>query len=382
MVQVEFNASERASLGIEVETAIVNVANGALACAAPEVLAILGQGHPGGEHPKVKPELYQCTLEIITGICQTVAEARADLQASMDEVRTVLEPLGLDIISAGVHPFTPWEELERSAGERYAGIIDRLQWTGRRLTTHGIHYHVGIRSAEKAIAITNAMATYLPMLLALSVSSPFHNGNDTGLASVRTKIFESLPTTGLPPRLEDWNEFERFMEAMISAGTISTIREVWWDIRPHPNFGTIELRMCDAMPTLTEICALAALSQCLVQYLDDLIDSGQQLPRNQVWMLRDNKWRAARFGLNADLVVNSAGTVRPVVEIIEDTLEQLQPTARALQCESELADVHRILAGRPSADRQRSVFEETGDLADVVAALRAEFRTDTIGVTS
>jgi carboxylate-amine ligase len=381
-VQVEFNASERASLGIEVETAIVNVSDGALACAAPEVLAILGRGHPGGEHPKVKPELYQCTLEIITGICQTVAEARADLQGSMDEVRTVLEPLGLDIISAGVHPFTPWEELERSAGERYAGIIDRLQWTGRRLTTHGIHYHVGIRSAEKAIAITNAMATYLPMLLALSVSSPFHNGNDTGLASVRTKIFESLPTTGLPPRLEDWNEFERFMEAMISAGTISTIREVWWDIRPHPNFGTIELRMCDAMPTLTEICALAALSQCLVQYLDDLIDSGQQLPRNQVWMLRDNKWRAARFGLNADLVVNSAGTVRPVVEIIEDTLEQLQPTARALQCESELADVHRILAGRPSADRQRSVFEETGDLADVVAALRAEFRTDTIGVTS
>ncbi len=381
-MQVEFNASERASLGIEVETAIVNVSDGALACAAPEVLAILGQGHPGGEHPKVKPELYQCTLEIITGICQTVAEARADLQASMDEVRTVLEPLGLDIISAGVHPFTPWEELERSAGERYAGIIDRLQWTGRRLTTHGIHYHVGIRSAEKAIAITNAMATYLPMLLALSVSSPFHNGNDTGLASVRTKIFESLPTTGLPPRLEDWNEFERFMEAMISAGTISTIREVWWDIRPHPNFGTIELRMCDAMPTLTEICALAALSQCLVQYLDDLIDSGQQLPRNQVWMLRDNKWRAARFGLNADLVVNSAGTVRPVVEIIEDTLEQLQPTARALQCEAELADVHRILAGRPSADRQRSVFEETGDLTDVVAALRAEFRTDTIGVTS
>jgi carboxylate-amine ligase len=380
-VQVEFNASPRASLGIEVETAIVNVSDGALACAAPEVLAVLGQGHPNGEHPKVKPELYQCTLEVITGVCQTVSEARADLQASIDEVRAVLEPMGLDIISAGVHPFTPWEELERSAGERYAGIIDRLQWTGRRLTTHGIHYHVGIRSAEKAIAITNAMATYLPMLLALSVSSPFHNGNDTGLASVRTKIFESLPTTGLPPRLEDWTEFEHFMEAMISAGTISTIREVWWDIRPHPNFGTIELRMCDAMPTLTEICALAALSQCLVQYLDDLIDAGQQLPRNQIWMLRDNKWRAARFGLNADLVVNSAGTIRPIVEIIEDTLEQLQPTARALRCESELADVHRILAARPSADRQRSIFQETGDLTDVVAALRAEFRTDTIGAT-
>jgi carboxylate-amine ligase len=133
------------------------------------------------------------------------------------------------------------------------------------------------------------------------------------------------------------------------------------------------------MPTLTEICSLAALSQCLVQYLDDMIDAGQQLPRNQVWMLRDNKWRAARFGLDADLVVNSTGQVRPVVEIIQDTLEQLQPTARALGCETELTDVHRILAARPSADRQRGVFQKTGNLSDVVASLRAEFRTDTIG---
>jgi glutamate---cysteine ligase / carboxylate-amine ligase len=378
-VRVEFNASPGASLGIEVETAIVNTRDGALACAAPEVLEVLGRAHPDGEHPKIKPELYQCTLEVITGVCQTVAEARADLQASLDDVRAVLDPMDLDIVSAGVHPFTPWEELERSAGDRYAEIIDRLQWTGRRLTTHGIHYHVGIRSAEKAIAITNAMATYLPILLVLSGSSPFHNGNDTGLSSVRTKIFESLPTTGLPPHLANWAEFERFMEAMINAGTISTIREVWWDIRPHPNFGTIELRMCDAMPTLTEICALAAFSQCLVQYLDEEIDAGQQLPRNQVWMLRDNKWRAARFGLDAELVVNSTGQVRPVVEIIEDTLEQLQPTARALGCETELADVHRILAARPSADRQRSVFQKTGSLSDVVASLRAELRTDTIG---
>ena len=379
-MRVDFHSSPRASLGIEVETAIVSRSDGALVCAAPEVLAVLGAGHPGGEHPRVKAELYQCTLELITGVCQTVHEARLDLQASIDEVRSILEPMDLDLISAGVHPFTPWEELQRSEGERYEGIIDRLQWTGKRLTTHGIHYHVGIRSAEKAIAITNAMATYLPMLLALSVSSPFHNGNDTGLASVRTKIFESLPTTGLPPHLHDWAEFERFMEAMISAGSIATIREVWWDIRPHPNFGTIELRMCDAMPTLTEICALAAFSQSLVQYLDDLIDAGLQMPTSQEWMLRDNKWRAARFGLDADVVVNSAGQTRPIVELIADTLEQLEPTARALRCLGELQDVRAIMSARPSADRQRAVYRETGDLADVVALLRNEFRTDQMGV--
>lgn len=378
-MRVEFNASPRASLGIEVETAIVDVRTGALACAAPEILAQLAAAHGESEHPRVKPELYQCTLEVITGVCQTVAEAKADLAGSLDEIRAVLDPMGLDVISTGVHPFTPWESLDRSEGERYAGIIDRLQWTGRRLTTHGVHYHVGIRSAQKAVQITNAMATYLPMLLALSVSSPFHNGNDTGLASVRTKIFESLPTTGLPPRLADWTEFEHFMDAMISAGAITTIREVWWDIRPHPSFGTIELRMCDAMPTLTEIGALAALSQSLVHHFDTLIDEGGQLPQSRDWILRENKWRAARFGLDADVVVNSAGQVRPMIDLIEYTLEQLQPTAQELGCSQELADVHTIVERRPSADRQRLVFQERGSLEDVVHSLRAEIRSDTMG---
>lgn len=379
-MRVEFNASPRASLGIEVETAIVDISSGALACVAPQVLAQLAALHGVAEHPKVKAELYQCTLELITGVCQTVSEAKRDLAGSLAEVRAVLDPMGLDLISVGVHPFTPWEALERSEGDRYAGIINRLQWTGRRLTTHGVHYHVGVRSGEKAIHITNAMATYLPMLLALSASSPFHNGNDTGLASVRTKIFESLPTTGLPPRLQDWAEFERFMAAMINADAITTIREVWWDIRPHPSFGTIELRMCDAMPTLTEIAALAALSQSLVQHFDTMLDAGQELPSSREWMLRENKWRAARFGLDADVVVNSAGQTRPMVDAITDIVEQLQPTAEALGCATELNDVYAIIERRPSSDRQRVVFEQTGTMEDVVRSLRAELRADQIGV--
>jgi carboxylate-amine ligase len=169
------------------------------------------------------------------------------------------------------------------------------------------------------------------------------------------------------------------MDAMMSAGSISTIREVWWDIRPHPSFGTIELRMCDAMPTMTEISALAAMSQSLVQHFDHMIDAGEQLPSSREWMLRDNKWRAARFGLDAELVVNSTGQVRPIVDVIADTIEQLQPTAAALGCESELLDVLRIMEIRPSTDRQREVFERTHSFSAVVESLRHEFRTDTMG---
>jgi glutamate---cysteine ligase / carboxylate-amine ligase len=192
-----------------------------------------------------------------------------------------------------------------------------------------VHYHVGVRSAEKSIQITNALATMLPVFLALSTSSPFWHGDDTGLESARTKVFESLPSTGLPPNLADWAEFERFMTSLINAGAMTTIREVWWDIRPHPNFGTVELRMCDAMPTMTETCALAALAQCAVARYDELLDRGYRLPSERDWVLRENKWRAARHGLDASMVVDAAGRTRPITNLIEEAVEELMPFARA-----------------------------------------------------
>jgi glutamate---cysteine ligase / carboxylate-amine ligase len=376
-VEVEFRASERSSLGVEIELQLVDVETGELTGAAPEVLAILSAMNGGEEHPRIKAELYQCTLEVITGICDTVADARADLEQGVAEIRAIAEPRGVDLISAGLHPFTPWQSQERSVGERYDAIVERIQWPAKRLITHGVHYHVGVRSAEKSIQITNALATMLPVFLALSTSSPFWHGDDTGLESARTKVFESLPSTGLPPNLADWAEFERFMTSLINAGAMTTIREVWWDIRPHPNFGTVELRMCDAMPTMTETCALAALAQCAVARYDELLDRGYRLPSERDWVLRENKWRAARHGLDASMVVDSAGRTRPITNLIEEAVEELMPFARRLDCADELAGIHDILSTGTSARRQRQVLDRHGDLRDVVRALRAEFATDT-----
>jgi carboxylate-amine ligase len=376
-VEVEFRASERSSLGVEIELQLVDAETGELVSAAPRILAELTARNGGEEHPRIKAELYQCTLEVITGICDTVADAKADLEEGVAEIRAIAEPLGVDLVSAGLHPFTSWQSQERSVGERYDAIVDRIQWPARRLITHGVHYHVGVRSAEKSIQITNALSTMLPVFLALSTSSPFWHGDDTGLESARTKVFESLPSTGLPPNLADWAEFERFMTSLINAGAMTTIREVWWDIRPHPNFGTVELRMCDAMPTMTETCALAALAQCAVARYDELLDRGYRLPSERDWVLRENKWRAARYGIDASMVVDASGRTRPMTNLIEEAVEELMPFARRLDCDDELAGVLDILATGPSSRRQRQVLDQHGDLRDVVRALRAEFSTDT-----
>lgn len=378
-MEVPFNASERASLGVEVELQLVDVESGALVGAAPAILDELRAGNGGVEHPRIKAELYQCTLEVITGVCDTVADARQDLEAGIAEIRALAQPRGVDLVSAGLHPFTAWQSQQRSVGERYDAIVDRIQWPARRLITHGVHYHVGIRSAEKSIAITNALATALPIFLALSTSSPFWHGEDTGLESTRTKVFEALPSTGLPPTLSGWTEFESFMSSLIRAGAMATIREVWWDIRPHPNFGTVELRMCDAMPTMTETCALAALAQCTVARYDELLDRGYTLPTEREWVLRENKWRAARHGLDASIVVDATGRTRPITNLIEEAVEELMPFARRLDCAAELESIHGILAAGTSATRQRRVLADTGSLEDVVRALRAEFATDVAG---
>lgn len=382
-MKVQFRGSERCSLGVEVELALVDATSGELVSMGPTVLAALADRRDdavdGVAHRGVKAELYQCTLEIVTGICGTVAEARADLESSIAEVRSVIEPLGVDLICAGLHPFADWRVQDRTVDERYDAIVDRLQWPARRLITHGVHFHVGVRSAEKAIQITNSLASLIPIFLALSSSSPYWQGFDTGLASARAKIFEALPRTGIPPALRDWAEFEEFMASLIRADAITTIREVWWDIRPHPDFGTVELRMCDAISTMTEVAALAALAQSCVARYDELIDRGYRLPVDRDWMHRENKWRATRYGLDAELVVDSTGTTRPISHMIEEAVDELMPFARRLGCADELASVRTILETGTSAMRQRRVFEQTSSLPDVVHSLRAELATDSLG---
>jgi carboxylate-amine ligase len=373
-VQIPFESSERASLGVEWELQLVDRQTRELTAGAVEILREI---RPEGaeEHPKAKHELLQSTIEIITGICGTVAEAKADLAGTLAEVGAAAERRGLGLMCAGTHPFTDWQTQQISPKERYLQLVERMQWLARRLQIFGVHVHVGVRAPEKAIPIVNALTQYVPHFLALSASSPFWKGADTGLASARSKVFESMPTAGLPYQLSGWDEFEAYMETLISTHAIESVREVWWDIRPHPNFGTVELRICDGLPTLDEIGAVTALSQCLVEQFDSQLDRGYTLPTPAGWVLRENKWRAARYGLDADIVVDEKGTVRPVRQAVLDLVEDLEPTARRLGCAAELADVERILAVGASYQRQRAVAAaHDGDLRAVVDNLLAELR--------
>jgi carboxylate-amine ligase len=379
-VQIPFNASPRTSLGVEWELQLVDPATRELASAASDVLHDLAGD---GEHPKAKHELFESTIEIITGVCMTVADAKADLAATLSEVTAAADRRGLGVMCSGTHPTTEWPEQRISPDPRYEKLIERMQWMAQRLQIFGVHVHVGIRSPDKAIPIVNALTSYVPHLLALSASSPYWRGRDTGLASSRSKIFEGLPTAGLPVQLADWTEFEQLMGTLVASGTIETIREIWWDIRPHPGFGTVELRICDGLPTLHEIGAIAALSQCLVDQLNTQLDRGYQLPRPNTWVQRENKWRAARHGLDAELILDEHGTTRPLREAIAELVHDLGPLAERLGCAAELDDVTSILEVGASYERQRKVAADNGgDVRAVVDSLLAEMKAGHPGVRS
>jgi YbdK family carboxylate-amine ligase len=373
-VHIPFTPSTRSSLGVEWELELVDTDTRQLRSGASDILAAI---RPDGaeEHPKAKHELLESTVEVITGVCTTVAEACADLAGTVAEVEVEAAKRNLGLMCSGTHPMTDWSTQEISPDPRYHRLVEQMQWTARRLSIFGVHVHVGVRDRDKAIPIVNALTQYIPHFLALSASSPYWIGTDTGLASARSKVFEALPTAGLPYQLEGWEQFEQYMETLIATRTIQSIREVWWDIRPHPDYGTVELRICDGLPTLDEIGTVAALSQCLVERFDRELDRGYTLPVPKGWVVKENKWRAARYGLDAEIIVDGRGTVVPVRRALTDLVEDLMPTARRLDCERELAGVERILAAGASYQRQREVAaRHDGDLTAVVDSLLAEMR--------
>lgn len=370
-MEIPFQSSERSSLGVEWELQLVSPTTRQLTSGASEVLADLCPD--GSEHPKAKHELLESTVEVITGICTTVGEATADLAGTVAELVPLLQRRGLAMMCAGTHPETDWTSQTISPSPRYAKLVEDMQWLARRLQVFGVHVHVGVRSADKAIPIVNALSAYIPHFLALSASSPYWKGRDTGLASARSKVFENLPTAGLPYQLADWGQFEAYMETLITTGTIGSIKEVWWDVRPHPDFGTVELRICDGLPTLYEVGMVAALGQCLVDSLDREIDRGYTLPTPKGWVVRENKWRAARYGLDAVIIREDETTV-PVREALLEVAHDLRPAADRLGCAEELARVEQVVAGGASYQRQRAVAAaHGGDLDPVVDSLLAEF---------
>ncbi len=375
MLSLEFNSSPESTLGVEVELGIVDKQTLELVPASSEILDEISARF-GGEHPKAKHEFYQSSIEIITGICDTVADAQADLNETIAEVTVALDKRGLALQGGGLHPSTSWRDLTVTDLPRYQNFASEIGWPAQRSMCHGIHYHVGVRSGDAAVAIANSAAIQMPLFIALSGSSPFWHSYDTGLVSTRTKVFEQMPTEDLPPHLSGWDEFVDLLDVLIEGGALKSVRELWWDIRPHPGFGTVEMRMTDAMGTMREIISLAAVAQSLIHDLGQRFAEGQALPTLPPWVLKENKWRAARHGLAAELIVNSAGDTLPIVELVEEQLESLAPAAAELGCKTELESVSDIVAGGPGYLRQRAAYATNEDFRDVVQLLLDEWRTN------
>ena len=375
-MQIPFTSNDYPTVGVELELHVIDPATGDLVNAAVEILGDLGQGFPGDEHPKAKHELFQSTIEIITGVCRSPKEAREDLEATLAEVRHAAERRGLSLISSGTHPYGLASDQLVTPSERYQALVDEMQWTARRLLICGTHIHVGVSSGEHAIAIVNELQRHLPLFLILSSSSPYLEREDTGLASSRSKVFEALPTAGLPPQLRDYGDFETFMETLLESGCISSIREVWWDLRPHPDFGTVELRMCDATHTLREVTALTGLAQTLVAHISEQIDQGTLGPPPREWSVRENRWLAARHGIDAELIVDDHGRRVPARQLLEQLVDELHETASRLGATDELADTLRLWSIGPGYLRQRRITDAGGSLRDVVASLARELDTD------
>jgi carboxylate-amine ligase len=378
-MKIDFASSKQSTLGVEWELALVDAETGELASVANEVLRGVAARHPeldeDDEHPHIKQELLLNTVELVTGICTTVAEAKADLGDSLAAVRDVTDPMGVEIFSAGSHPFSPPQLQPVTDKERYAKLIDRTQWWGRQMVIYGVHVHVGLDSRDKVLPVLDGLVNYFPHFQALSASSPFWGGEDTGYASHRALMFQQLPTAGLPFQFSSWEDYESYVRDMFTTGVIDTLSEIRWDIRPVPALGTIEMRISDGLATLEEVGALAALTQCLVDEFSTILDNGGTIPTMPPWHVQENKWRAARYGLDAIIILDAAGNEQLVTDHLRATIRRLEPVAARLGCSAELADVEKIIQRGAGYQRQRRVAAENGgDLRAVVLDLVKQMR--------
>ncbi len=354
---------------------LADPATGDLVGRAPELLAAL-EAESADERHTVTGELLTNTIEVTSGVGRSVTQAVDDIAQAISAVRAATEPAGIELLSAGSHPFAQWYDQRVSDKSRYHTLIERTQWWGRNMMIWGIHVHIGVESQAKVLPIINALTAYLPHLQALAASSPFWAGERTGYASNRALVFQQLPTAGLPWSMHDWSQFESYLDDMVRTGVMADASEVRWDIRPAPRWGTIEVRACDGMSTLPELASVAALVQVLVEHFSRQLDQGLLLPELAPWFHRENKWRAARYGLEARVIVDAAGNQLPVREHLVRTLSELAPIARDLECSREFGGVASILDSGASYARQLAAADAAdGDLGAVVQHLIREFRS-------
>jgi len=368
---IEFNPSPRPTLGVEVELQILDTERYALTNGFDRLQAHFAES----DEAHFKRELIQSCVEMNTVVCDDVAHAERDLTARLSALVKIAEKSGLALAGAGTHPFSHWKDQAISPVARYHKLVEDLQYVARRMGIFGLHVHVGIDGAEKVIHVNNEVVKFLPHLLALTANSPYWVGHDTGLASVRSKVFEALPPAGLPHYLKSWEDYRWLVTNMVQTESIQTIREIWWDVRPHPDFGTIEVRMCDVPSRLTEIVAVTALIQALVVKLGDDFERGTEQPLMHPSVIRQNKWRALRYGLAGSLVSWTDYSVWPTDVAIRRLMDMLSDTAERLGTLSYFDEIERMVIEGTGAARQRRIYEETRDFSAVAREVSALLRT-------
>lgn len=362
---LNFKPSDYPTLGVELELQLVDAESMALKNCVIDLLNDL----PEEAHAWAKPELMQSYLEINSAVCRTVEEIGQDLREKITLLNTTAARKGARLHWAATHPFSMWMDQCVTPNERYHQLIETMQDTARRIVTFGMHIHVGVESGDKAVMLIDRLSRYLPTLLALSVNSPFWVGRDTGLHSQRSKIMEQLPAAGLPPFLRNYSEYCWLVNHSLQTGFLNSIREIWWDARPHPGFGTVEIRICDLPPNLDDVLALTALTQCLVQALSQRIDEGVYQHDIHPIMVKQNKWKALRYGRKAELIDPVTHKTVPVREMAFFLYEQLKPFAQTLACTRELNHLISMMDRPSGADEQRQLFKESKSLPEVVRRL-------------
>ena len=362
---IHFKASKPFSLGVEIEFQVLDRNSLKLVPRAPEILAMV----PAHLKDRIKPEFIRSMIEVNTEICSNMDHVKNNLTELIRLTETLAEKNSCLLFAASLHPFARHNDQELSDNPRYARIMNELQLVGRRFMAQGLHVHVGMTDSTAAIKVCDSIRLYLPILLALTCSSPYYEGIDTGLHSYRSKLFNALPLAGMPEQLESWDKYLQMVRLLTNTGIITDVRDLWWDVRLHPDFGTVEIRICDLPSTFTEILAIVALIQALVA---EITGSGKHFDPN-MQVLESNKWQASRYGL--------AGTfVNPLLEkrismqdAAVELFDKVAPVMAQLGTNRYLSDLQQILESGTSADQQRKIFSEQQDLAAIIKKLHPKF---------
>jgi len=315
---------------------------------------------------KIKAEMHQSVVEVGTGVCRTIKEARADVRQLRRQMIDLAASNGLLLAAGGTHPFADWREQEIHPDERYQKVVEDMQLVARANLIFGLHVHVGIEDRETTMHLMNQVRYFLPHLLALSTNSPFWVGMNTGLKSYRCKVFDKFPRTNIPDTYESWSEYENFVNLLVRTRCIDNAKKIWWDVRPHPFFNTLEFRICDIPLRADETMAIAAMIQATVAKLYKLHAQNQGFRKYSRALIMENKWRASRYGLDGSLIDFGRETEVPTRDLIQEYLVFIDDVVDELDCRDEIDYVQEMLRSGSGADRQLRVFGETGDLKRVV----------------